>query len=228
MVYDSLCDILLKLMRRFLKAQATEKKYGADLASIECTNTKLQLADKEMVIGDGTWKALNALQVEKQKRSMLGVRSFFSTATSYLQQKLPLSNELLRQLGCLNSKKRDRKSTVASIESITCVLQPKVNVSEVVDEWKLFQVDSGVPVYNPSDGIEVFWNRVFHILAENGELQYKVLPSVNKSALVLAQTNAESERSISINARIVTMERASLGEKNNFWVTYAERYCEVL
>ena len=157
-------------MRRFLKPQATEKKYGAELASIECTNTKLQLADKEMVIGDGTWKALSALQAEKQKRSMLGMRSFFSTATSYLQQKLPLSNELLRQLGCLNPKKRDRKSTVASIESITCVLQPKVNVSEVVDEWKLFQVDSDVPVYNPSDQIEVFWNRVFHILAENGEL----------------------------------------------------------
>ena len=101
---------------------------------------------------------------------MLGMRSFFSTATSYLQQKLPLSNELLRQLGCLNPKKRDRKSTVASIYSIKCVLQPKVNVSEVVDEWKLFQVDSDVPVYNPSDQIEVFWNRVFHILAENGEL----------------------------------------------------------
>ena len=123
-VYDSLCDILLKLMR-FLKPQATEKKYGAELASIECTNTKLQLADKETVIGDGTWKALNALQAEKQKRSMLGMRSFFGTATSYLQQKLPLSNELLRQLGCLNPKKRDRKSTVASIESITCGLAAK-------------------------------------------------------------------------------------------------------
>ena len=34
-----------------------------------------------------------------------------------------------------------------------------------------------------------------------------------KSALVLAQTNAESERSLSIHARIVTQERASLAEK---------------
>ena len=34
-----------------------------------------------------------------------------------------------------------------------------------------------------------------------------------KSALVLAETNAESERSLSINARIVTQEGASLGEK---------------
>ena len=90
-----------------------------------------------MVIGDGNWKALSALQAEKQKRSMLGMRSFFSPATSYLQQKLPLSSELLRQLGCLNPKKRDRKSAIASVESITCVLQPKVYLSEIVDEWKL-------------------------------------------------------------------------------------------
>ena len=34
-----------------------------------------------------------------------------------------------------------------------------------------------------------------------------------KSALILAQSNAESERSLSINARIVTQERASLDEK---------------
>ena len=71
-------------MRRFLKPQATEMKYGAELASVECTNTKPQLADKEMVIGNGTWKALSALQAEEQKRSMLGKRLFFSIATSYL------------------------------------------------------------------------------------------------------------------------------------------------
>ena len=41
----------------------------------------------------------------------------------------------------------------------------------------------------------------------------RFLPSVIKYALVLAQTNAESERSLSINPRIVTQERASLGEK---------------
>ena len=41
----------------------------------------------------------------------------------------------------------------------------------------------------------------------------RFFPSVIKSALVLAQTIAESERSLSINARIVTQERASLGEK---------------
>ena len=211
-VYDNMCDTLLKLMRRFMKPQTTEKKYGAELVSIQCTDTKLQLVDKELTIGDATRKALATLQSDKQKHAMLGIRAFFSTTTSYLQQKLPLSNDLLRQLGCLNPKKRDRKSTVTSIESITCALQPKVNVSEVLDEWKLFQVDNDVPVYSASDRIETFWNKVFQIHSDDGDARYKVLPCVIKSALVLAQTNAESERSLSINARIVTQERASLSE----------------
>ena len=47
----------------------------------------------------------------------------------------------------------------------------------------------------------------------DGELRYKLLPVVVRSALVLAQTNAESARSLSINARMVTKGRASLSEK---------------
>ena len=30
-VYDNMCDTLLKLMRRFMKPQTTEKKYGVEL-----------------------------------------------------------------------------------------------------------------------------------------------------------------------------------------------------
>ena len=48
-------------------------------------------------------------------------------------------------------------------------------------------------------------------------LRYKLLPVVIKSALVLGQTNAASEQSMSVNARIVAQERASFGEKNNYW-----------
>ena len=51
-LYDSICDILVKLMRRFLIADAIEQKYGSNLTTIECFKRKLQLLDKELVIGD--------------------------------------------------------------------------------------------------------------------------------------------------------------------------------
>ena len=126
--------------------------------------------------------------------------------------KLPLDNLLLRQLGCLNPLKRE-KSTVTSIQSIAMKLQPKVDPSEVTDEWKLFQVDNELPAYDPRERIEVYWNKVSKLQAADGELRYKTLPTVIKSGLVLAQTNAESECSLSVNARIVTKDRALLGEK---------------
>ena len=64
---------------------------------------------------------------------------------------------------------KERKSTITSIQSITCALQPKVNVSEMLDEMKLFQVDNDVPFYNAADRIETFWNKVFQIHLDDGD-----------------------------------------------------------
>ena len=61
--------------------------------------------------------------------------------------------------------------------------------------------------------IEVFWNALFQLQSPSGDPRYKVLPCVVKSALILTQTNAESERSLSVNARIVAQDRASLSER---------------
>ena len=46
-----------------------------------------------------------------------------------------------------------------------------------------------------------------------GQLRYKLPPTIIKSTLILGQTNAESECSLSVNARVVAKERA-LGENS--------------
>ena len=94
-----------------------------------------------------------------------------------------------------------------------CTLQPKVDQTQVVDEWKVYQVDTDLPNYDPKERIEVFWKQVFELQGLAGEPKYQILPVVVKSALVLTQTNAESEHSLSVNARIVTNDRSLLGEK---------------
>ena len=116
---------------------------------------------------------------------MLGIHSFFRTATSYLQQKLPLSNQLLKQLRCLNPTKRNEESTTPSIQNLASTLQPKISEIGVIDEWKLFQVNNQLPIYKPADRIEVFWNQVLKIQSVTGECRYKLLPLVIKSALTL-------------------------------------------
>ena len=78
--------------------------------------------------------------------------------------------------------------------------------SQVVDEWKLYQVDIDLPQYDKQERIEKFWNRVFLLKSPDGQARYKLLPRVIKSALFLGQTNAECERSLSINAKVVTSD----------------------
>ena len=107
-MYDSLCDILLKCMRRFMKEHAIEKKYGCNLASVECKDVKLQLQEKDLVIRSGTRSALKELTPDQQRHALLGICSFFCTTVMELQQKLPLKNALLQQLGCLNPSKEQR------------------------------------------------------------------------------------------------------------------------
>ena len=85
--------------------------------------------------------------------------------------------------------------------------------TQVVDEWKVYQVDTDLPNYDPKERIEVFWKQVFELQGLAGEPKYQILPVVVKSALVLTQTNAESECSLSVNVRIVTKDRSLLGEK---------------
>ena len=152
------------------------------------------------------------LTSEQQRQALLGIRSFMCTTATELQQKLPLKNELLRQLGCTNPLKRKKESTVSSIERLTTVLQPAISTSEVIDEWKLFQVDNELPDYNQQERIEKYWNAVFQLQSSDRQLRYKLLPAVIKSALTLGQTNAESECSLSVNAAIVTQERTLLSE----------------
>ena len=54
-------------MMRFMKMAALEKKYGSELASIECKDVSLQLADKDVVIGDRARKGLDELPCDQKE-----------------------------------------------------------------------------------------------------------------------------------------------------------------
>lgn len=93
-------------------------------------------------------------------------------------------------------------------------LQPQLDVSIVQDEWRVYAVDEDVEQLHKEKPVDHFWQEVFNLKSLNGtEPRYVALPKLVKSGLILAQTYAESERSLSVNARIVTQERTLLGER---------------
>ena len=62
MLYDSLYN------HRLLKASM-----DMIIASVECRNVKLQLADKEILIGESILKTLRDIMADHQKRALIGM-----------------------------------------------------------------------------------------------------------------------------------------------------------
>ncbi len=171
-VYDSMCQNLLKTMRRFLKGSSLEGKYGVELVDIPCSDVKLQLSYSELNIGDHTQNAIRKLKSEKQKSILLGIRAFNVAAVTHMQSRLPLQNTLLRHLGCLKPAKMTKRSTVTSIQNLVRKLLPRLDPSVVQDEWKLFQADADVDSLQGTHDPEEYWNAVFQLqsIDETGSL----------------------------------------------------------
>ena len=108
-----------------------------------------------------------------------------------------MRNGLLKDLTCLDPAKKAEASTVSSIQELARSLQPTLNVSLVFDEWKLYQNDTECATTDvPNQRVDHFWREVFKLKDNDGNFRYQVLRLFVKSALTLAQTNAESERSL--------------------------------
>ena len=61
--------------------------------------------------------------------------------------------------------------------------------------------------------VDRYWNAVFLLTFVESNGHYQILPCLVKSCLVFAHANADSERSLSVNARVVTKERSRFGKQ---------------
>jgi len=80
-----------------------------------------------------------------------------------MQTGLPLSNILLRDLGCPSPTKREWKISVTDIWNISCKFQPQLGASSVQDKWKLFQADDDVSVQDTKEAVKDYWDVVLHL-----------------------------------------------------------------
>ena len=63
--------------------------------------------------------------------------------------------------------------------------------------------------------IKNIWN-IFSMKMEDGNIKYKCLPELVKSALILPHGNADVERSLSVNTSVVTEDRPHIGEARHY------------
>ena len=76
----------------------------------------------------------------------------------------------------------------------------------------VFQADKDVSAQDTEQDVEDYWKIVLQLKSVEGISCNPSLQVVVKAGFILAQTNAESDRSLSINTGVFTKDRRLLGE----------------
>ena len=93
------------------------------------------------------------------------------------------------------------------------------NVSAITDEWKLYRAEE-IPksvLYDKEENlkrIDSYRDYVLSTKNKAGALKYPHLTKVVQTCLSIAHGNADVERSLSINKKILTPERTCLSEES--------------
>ena len=83
----------------------------------------------------------------------------------------------------------------------------EIEMNYLLDEWNLYMLESENELnetHAHEGWVDKYWADVLGKKNVNGEMKYKVLSKVVKSALTLAHRNAVCEKSLSANKRTLT------------------------
>ena len=215
MLYTTLVDMLRKLMRRFIRPELLMEKNGDALAKIDVSNRNNQLSDTEIELGIPCRNLIEPLPSLLKKECMEGIRNFYSSSVSYLQEKLPYKNVLLQSLFCLQPNCKTDPTTRGHIRTIATAMPctSDEDVVKVLDEWRVYQEVEVPQEWKKLKRVDEYWGKILSMVNPMGNKRFPVLSVLVRSALSLAHGNADSERSLSENRKIATSERALLSEK---------------
>ncbi|WAR31183.1 hypothetical protein MAR_033725, partial [Mya arenaria] len=145
-------------------------------------------------------EALGSLSEERRKPLLRGMQQFYIEVAKYLRKKLPLSQKVVKYAQCLHPEVREQNTAMKYVRELAQEM-PSITANEVVmvtDEWKL---------------VDHFWNDVLGKKSASGNPKFPTLQKLVLSCLCLTHGNADVERSLSVNKKILTSERTLLSEK---------------
>ena len=219
LLYQETSNILKSVMLRFVKQDAIGNKSGRKLKNIDVDDSKNLLELHDMEIGADTEKTLSVLDSGKRKTQLYDIRKFYQAVAIYLQTRLPLNDDVIRSIQCLHPEVREQEKAQKLLRELCSVLPTieDVEVSRVTDEWKLYRAEEikEDEMFDKDGGlirIDHYWSHVLRIKSASGELKYPHLRKVVQTGLCLPHGNADVERSLSINKKLLTPERSLLSE----------------
>lgn len=208
-LHQSMIDLIKMLLLRFMKASEVNALQASEMKQLDVT--KNHLKHEEIDIGPVTKGLLKKTKSQRSKtETYFAIVKFYETATKYLIQNMPLDNKLLKALGCLHPQVRKSSTSARRIltvaQSMPFITQDDLN--RVSDEWRKYATDDDE--VNADLRVDRFWWEVLNMKEASGTHKFTVLSKVVKAALSLSHGNADSERALSINKRMLGTERALL------------------
>ena len=132
---------------------------------------------------------------------------------------LPLQESVVKSAQCLHPEIRDQDQAMKIVTHLAISFPNITNddVTKAGDEWKMYReetVEDDV-VYDEGGmlkGVDMYWNEILDRKTAAGTMKYSALKKVVTSCLCLFHGNADVERSLSINKKILTPERTLLSD----------------
>lgn len=225
-LYSELLECLQKLLLRFLKPNVAENLSASVLYKIDPRKTSDSLPENKLSIGQ---LAHDYLAKYKDKLSSLDkldfykkVRAFYVTAFEKLRHYLPLKSQTLKDLVFLDPMAKNlehteetavrlgkRLSTTLTFEELDKIRDEirQYSIEEIPREWIFELTDEGA---EKRCRVDHYWLKVLAIKDKAGTIKYPVLKKLVLALLSLAHGNADTERSFSDMANILTKHRASM------------------
>ncbi|CAF3425785.1 unnamed protein product [Rotaria sp. Silwood2] len=226
LLYGECYNLLRNLLLSFVKEETLKDKEGIQLLSVSFELHNNQKNNIDIDIGESTRTCINNLSVNEKVTFFQDVRQIYCTMTKELIKSLPINNDFLRHVQCLQPLARKEQSSRTSIMYLARDL-PHLLTNEEVDqvgaEWRVYEM-ADIPedwikksTNSLNDVVEYvpiakYWYHVFSIRTTIGTPQYVTLTKLVKCLLSLSHGNSDVERGFSQNNHLVSDERSSLNE----------------
>jgi len=221
MLFPEGADLLKKVMNRFLKFDVVSGKSTSKLCQIDVEKQENIMPLKDVDIGTEASEWLCKVDSSsRQKLLRMQILKFYQEVSKHLAKKLPLDEPVVKNAQCLHPEVRDQDIATKMITRLAAEL-PNITKDEetrVADEWKVYReekVEDSL-IYDKDKKIrrvDHYWNDILSRKSSTGRLKYPVLKKVVSSCLSLFHGNADVERSLSINKKLLTSERSLLSDE---------------
>lgn len=210
-LHQAIKDLVLKLLLRICTKDSVSKFKAGKFETKESSyvvDKKNLLPLKDLLFGDNILNSLHNCSDHEKHNFRSSVQRHYVEAVSYILKKGLLKNEILESLSCLKPENIKASGSLSKIQRIAQRMPFPSRPDNLIDEWRLLQVEA-----LEDKPVKEFWDGVFKLTDFNGSLKYPNITKVVQASLTLSHGNAEVERGFSKSGRIMTDTRASMSAR---------------